>query len=213
MSKKAKSKVATVGITAAVVVLLFIVGLVSWNCSVWFNRPVEEKKIESIREEVVPIAQLSTYEYNFTQILHYSTVNNDNPFAIEIPFSKNNYVASIEGTTTIYTNTEDMIVEPAYTGDGKLAEIKITLPHAEVKQPVALDFSTLYVYEDRNGFLNEITDEQKNDLLIKTNEEQVAKVQASGLLNKADYRVQELISTQLKNIYGEDVDISFNYIN
>lgn len=184
--------------------LLFIVGLVSWNCSVWFNRPVEEKKIESIREEVVPIAQLSTYEYNFTQILHYSTVNNDNPFAIEIPFSKNNYVASIEGTTTIYTNTEDMIVEPAYTGDGKLAEIKITLPHAEVKQPVALDFSTLYVYEDRNGFLNEITDEQKNDLLIKTNEEQVAKVQASGLLNKADYRVQELISTQLKNIYGED---------
>lgn len=210
--KEAKKTLITVGITIGVIVLLIVVGVGSWLLSAFVNRPVEEEKNYSIREEVVPVAKLVANEYNFTQILYYSSVNADNPLSIEIPFSENKYIATIEGDASIFVDTELITFEPHYNVANVMTSVDVSLPHCEVKQPVTLNYETLTILENRDGLLNVITDEQKNRLLVDTNAEQIEKIQNSGLLEKADVRVQELISTQLKILYGQDLEINYQYI-
>lgn len=212
LTKSMISRLATIGVTVGVIVALVVVGFLSWNISAFVNRPVEKEETYSIREEIMPIAKLATYEYNFTQILYYSSVNADNPFSIEIPFSENKYIATIEGSATIQVNAEEMTFEPHFLNN-YLVGVDVSLPHSEVKQPVALDFETLEVLERRDGFLNEITDEQLNSLLVETNQEQVKKAEKSGLLSKSDTRIQDLISAQLRAIYGQDLTINFHFID
>lgn len=200
----------TIGAIAMIVVVLLVVG--SWFLSAWVNRPTEEKDTYSIREQITEVAQLTTYDYNFTQILYYSSKNTNTPFSIEIPFSENKYIATIDGTASVYTDLEQISFEPTYSLFDLLISVDIALPHAQIKEPIALDFSTLNVLEDRNGFLNDISNQQKNELLVDTYDTQTEKIKNSGLLEKADERVQELISTQLKNTYGDNVLINFKFI-
>lgn len=210
---KGMTTLKTIGITVLFIAVAVVVGLVCWNLSAHFNRPVEEHKTYSIREDIVPVAKLATYDYNFTQILYYSSINAENPFRIEIPFSENKYIATIEGTTPIYTDTELIEFDPHYGVGDLLTGVDITLPHAQASQPVALDFDTLQILENRNGFLNDLTDDNKNNLLRETNTEQIEKINSSGVLDRADDRVKELIATQLKNIYGQDLKITFRFID
>lgn len=208
--KSSASKIITTVIVTLIVILLLIG---TWFLSAWINRPTEEKDTYSIREQITEVAQLTTYDYNFTQILYYSSKNTNTPFSIEIPFSENKYIATIDGTASVYTNLDLVSFEPTYSLSGLLISVDITLPHAEIKQPIALDFSTLNVLEDRNGFLNDISNQQKNDLLVETYATQTEKIKSSGLLEKADQRVQELISTQLQNTYGKNVQVNFKFID
>lgn len=200
-----------IGVILAIIIVLLLVG--TWWLSAWVNRPTEEKDTYSIREQITEVAELTTYDYNFTQVLYYSSKNTNTPFSIEIPFSENKYIATIEGTASVYTDLDQVSFDPTYSLFDMLISVDITLPHAQIKQPIALDFSTLNVLEDRNGFLNDITDQQKNDLLVQTYEDQTEKIINSGLLEKADERVQELIATQLKNTYGDNVFVNFKFVD
>ena len=201
---------AVIGAIVAILAIALLVG--TWFFSAWVNRPTEFKDNYSIREEVVEVAQLTTYDYNFTQVLYYTSKNADNPFRIEIPFSENKYIATIDGTASVYTDLDQVIVEPSFNVFNALSSVSITLPHAQIKQPIALDFTTLNVLEKRNGFLNDITDEQRDNLLVETYEDQTEKIKNSGLLGKADVRIQEIITNQIKNIYGEGVKVNFTFI-
>lgn len=157
------------------------------------------------------MAKLATYEYNFTQIIHHASTNNDNWFKIDLPFSDNKFIATIEGVATIAVDAEQMEIDPVFEGD-KLAKVSIKLPHSKLQQPIALDNGSLQVYEQRDGFFNPVTLDDYNGLLELTQEEQAAKVQESGLLEQSDERLQELIAHQVHSIYGDDVQIDFSFI-
>ena len=53
----------------------------------------------SIRESIVPVVQLTTYDYNFTQILYLSDSNQF--LGVNIPFTDKTYIATVDGNTTI----------------------------------------------------------------------------------------------------------------
>ena len=200
-----------VGLGALAVVVLLLVSVTVWNVSAWMNRDTSVDTSRSVREEILPVAKLATYEYNFTQIIHHASTNNDNWFKIDLPFSDNKFIATIEGIATIAVDAEQMEVDPVFEGD-KLAKVSIKLPHSQLQQPIALDNGSLQVYEQRDGFFNPVTLDDYNGLLELTQEEQAAKVQESGLLEQSDERLQELITHQVRSIYGEDVQIYFSFI-
>ena len=200
-----------VGLGALAVVVLLLVSVTVWNVSAWMNRDTSVDTSRSVREEILPVAKLATYEYNFTQIIHHASTNNDNWFKIDLPFSDNKFIATIEGIATIAVDAEQMEVDPVFEGD-KLAKVSIKLPHSQLQQPIALDNGSLQVYEQRDGFFNPVTLDDYNGLLELTQEEQAAKVQESGLLEQSDERLQELITHQVRSIYGEDVQIDFSFI-
>ena len=200
-----------VGLGALAVVVLLLVSVTVWNVSAWMNRDTSVDTSRSVREEILPVAKLATYEYNFTQIIHHTSTNNDNWFKIDLPFSDNKFIATIEGVATIAVDAEQMEVDPVFEGDA-LAKVSIKLPHSQLQQPIALDNGSLQVYEQRDGFFNPVTLDDYNGLLELTQEEQAAKVQESGLLEQSDERLQELITHQVRSIYGEDVQIDFSFI-
>lgn len=213
VNKNSKKTLTAVAVTIVVILLIIGVGVASWHLSAHMNRETEKIDSYSIREEIIPIAQLSTYDYCFTQVLFYTSTNNDNPFRLDIPFSENKYIATIDGQATIFVDAEKITFDPHYNMSNLLADIDIYIPHSEIKQPVMLDHESLKELENRDGFLNEFTEANFNDLFIETNQVQVQKIQESGLLQKSDERVQALISTQLRSIYGQDLGINYYFID
>lgn len=211
MTLKLTKTMKNVGLGALAVVVLLLVSVTVWNVSAWMNRDTSVDTSRSVREEILPVAKLATYEYNFTQIIHHASTNNDNWFKIDLPFSDNKFIATIEGIATIAVDAEQMEVDQVFEGD-KLAKVSIKLPHSQLQQPIALDNGSLQVYEQRDGFFNPVTLDDYNGLLELTQEEQAAKVQESGLLEQSDERLQELITHQVRSIYGDDVQIDFSFI-
>lgn len=211
MALKLTKTMKNVGLGALAVIVLLLVSVTVWNISAWMNRDTSVDTSRSIREEILPVAKLATYEYNFTQIIHHASTNNDNWFKIDLPFSDNKFIATIEGVATIAVDAEQMEIDPVFEGD-KLAKVGIKLPHSQLQQPIALDNGSLQVYEQRDGFFNPVTLDDYNGLLELTQEEQAAKVQESGLLEQSDERLQELIAHQVHSIYGDDVQIDFSFI-
>lgn len=211
MALKLTKTMKNVGLGALAVIVLLLVSATVWNVSAWMNRDTSVDTSRSIREEILPVAKLATYEYNFTQIIHHASTNNDNWFKIDLPFSDNKFIATIEGVATIAVDAEQMEIDPVFEGD-KLAKVSIKLPHSKLQQPIALDNGSLQVYEQRDGFFNPVTLDDYNGLLELTQEEQAAKVQESGLLEQSDERLQELIAHQVHSIYGDDVQIDFSSI-
>lgn len=97
MALKLTKTMKNVGLGALAVIVLLLVSVTVWNVSAWMNRDTSVDTSRSIREEILPVAKLATYEYNFTQIIHHASTNNDNWFKIDLPFSDNKFIATIEG--------------------------------------------------------------------------------------------------------------------
>lgn len=197
--------------TVLVVLLLIVAVAGTWHLSAFVNRPTEEITSDSIREEIVPITELAAYEYNFTQVLNFSSTNASLPFNLDVPFSGNRFIATIDGVATIFVDASKIEVIPHKMPDGSIWAVDISLPHAEVKDPVTVDPNTLEVLYKQDGFTNPVTSEDYNDLLKYTNELQIEKVSQSDVLNRADERVQSLIRDHLGGIYGDEVSLSFSY--
>ena len=79
----------------------------------------------------------------------------------------------------------------------------------------ALAHDTLKEYVSDNGWfnINPVTTVDLNSLEAQIQIDQREKLENSDVLEKADERVKELISAQIKGAHGEDVDVSFDYID
>ncbi len=166
---------------------------------------------DSIREEIVPVAKLTTYEYNFTQVLFLS--ESGNPLNINNPITTKRYVATIDGSAPIQLDAEQITCRGEYQGD-RLRKVAITMPHSYVGD-ITLFHETAKKYVEDNGFLNlnQVSTDDLNTLYSQTEKEQRKKLEESSVLKNADERAQELIEAQIHSIHGEDVEVSFDFID
>lgn len=166
---------------------------------------------DSIREEIVPVARLAVYDYNFTQVL--ALTDAGNILNWENPITTKRYVATIDGSASIEVDVEQITVTTAYSTSGAVAGVTVHLPHCDIGD-IALDHDSLKEYVNDNGFfnINPVTTVDLNELEAKTQAEQRQKLEESDVLQDADMRVQELITAQIQTAHGEDVVVTFDYL-
>ena len=167
---------------------------------------------DSIREEILPVARLTTYEYNFTSVMFLSDAGN--PINLHNPITTKRYVATIDGTVPVQLDAESITCEGAFSVDGSLNHVKVYLPHSYIGE-VTLFHDSAKKYVEDNGFLNlnQVSTDDLNNLYIQVEDEQAEKLENSGVVQRADGRAQELIQNQIKSIHGDAVGVDFEYID
>lgn len=166
---------------------------------------------DAIREEVVPIAKLGTYEYNFTELMFLDKANN--PIGWKNPITSSRYLATIDGDVLIGVDVEKMTIKTSRNVEGELTSIQITLPHSQAGNPNLYQDTLVKYVEDKGIFdwFKPSTDDL-NELLKVAESNQLEKIEASGLLEESDKRVTELLTSFIKSTYGKDilVDVEFD---
>lgn len=196
-----------------IIVLLLIGGIAGWNLNRWLA-PSDQGEVKSIREQILPVTKLGTYDYNFTEILKFSDSNKILNW--DVPLTDNMYIATVDGTASIGVNLGDddqnkLTVNEDRDDEGHLRGVTINIPHSEVFN-VAIDNSTLDVLDNRDNIFNHFTSDEFNALLASAQSEQKQKVQDSDLLDKSDQRIQDLITTAVHDITGdESVEVTVSF--
>lgn len=163
-----------------------------------------------IREEVVYTDVLKTADYNFTQILFINDAGN--PINLNNPITSNLYVATIDGTIPVYVNLAAANQHVDRDLNGNPTEVSYELPRAYPGE-VALDESTTKKYAEQAGIFgyNAITADDVTNLRLKAQEEQLAKLCASGRLENAEAHTVELITNRVQALLGKDVKVTVTF--
>lgn len=119
-------------IIIATLLAVLCVGLAGLNIYQFAAKDTKHISSDSVREEIVPVAKMTTYEYNFTQIM--AIDNSGNPFNIKNPITRKLYVATVDGVTSIGIDTEAIECNSNVTSEGVLKSVSIVLPPLEDSQ-------------------------------------------------------------------------------
>lgn len=169
----------------------------------------QEVSVDAIKEELAEISEYSVYEHNYETVLVFSDKNKIK--ALNIPFTGNRFIATIEGTMRIGIDAEELQLEKKTTAEGTVEEVRIIVPHAKIlsndPHPESLE-----IIDEKHVVTNPVTPKDYNSLLVEAKETQAEKVYNSDILQKANERVQFLLETHLYAIYGENVEIVFSFI-
>ena len=127
-----------------IIALLIAAGAAGW----WFLYQQFHKNdkvisSDSIKESIVPVAQLTTYDYDFTQLLYLSDSNEF--LGVDIPLTDKTYIATVDGKTTIGLDASQISCSTETDGNGNITEVAISLPHSTV-QDVTIDHDSLKKY-------------------------------------------------------------------
>lgn len=212
--KSAEGKEKSIPTKGIVIITLLCVALAGSIAFHLYSEATRDKKVvttDSIREEIVPVAKLTTFEYNFTQIMYLSDSNNI--LNIDNPITTKRYVATIDGTVPIQIDAEQISCEVEANDDGTLKKVSVTMPHSTVGD-VYLDHDTLKKYVEENGIFNffQVSTDDLNALYAQAEKDQTVKAEESGILEKSDERAEGLIENQIKSLHGEDIEVEFEFI-
>lgn len=209
MKAPLRKKIRRVGVIAAVICILMVGAYGGYKVGAWLAQDKKAVSVEDIREELTPVAQLATYEYSFTEIMHLSDSHRILNF--EVPFTEKHYVATVEGAILIGIEDVEKIEYALSTGfDGNVKSVTVALPHCEAWK-ATIDHASLEVLVDLDGVANNVTKEELNDLYINIEEKQKAKAGTDGVLTKADERLQNIVTAQAQALYGDTVEVVFEY--
>lgn len=205
-----KSKLVFYGVVAGIVVALALGSFVGYRIALWLNESTEMVAVDDVREELVPVVKLAAYEYNFTDVMHVS--DGHKILGFEVPFTRNHYVATVNGTVLIGVKDAELIqCNLSENVQGGIDSVSVRLPHCEAWE-ATIDHESLEVFVDLTGIANEVSKEQLNDLYIEVEQEQEEKASTDGTLEKADARLRELLTERVRCLYGDQVAVTFEYI-
>lgn len=182
------------------------------NVYQWFTKDRTVISDDSIREEIIPVAKLTTYEYNFTQVLYINDTGN--PLNITNPLTTKRFVATIDGSIPIQLDGEQIECQSKlHATNNSLVSVKVRIPHSYIGE-MTLDYDSFTKYVEDNGFLNlnHVSVDDYTDLEIQTEKGQKRKLEESDAIERADKRAEELIAAQIHNLHGDDVSVTFEYI-
>ena len=177
---------------------------------------IEEKQVitsEMVELSIREVVKLATYEYTFKEVLYFSDATHVNFFGndFELGLTKYSYFASINGKVIVSTDIENLSCDIETNGDGDVVAVSITMPHAQAE--VALWPNSLEVFEPRDGLLNPVQVDDVTTLLAQTQDKKELEIKNGELIARADKRAEEIISALIHQQYGENVEVTFQYID
>lgn len=198
----------TVVVTAIVVVTLMCAGRQIYNYLTEDHTVISNA---SIREQVVQTEIIQPLEYNFTQLLFVN--DSGNPINLYNPITSNLYVATIDGSIPVLVNFADAKQHVERDLNGCPTKVSYELSRA-YPGDVALDETTTKKYVEQGGLLNlnQVSADDVTNLRVQAQQDQLAKLCSSGLLERAEKQTTELITNKVKSLIGNDVEVTVTFV-
>lgn len=169
----------------------------------------EQMQVDSVREELQAISEYAAYQFNYTSILDFK--DDIKWKGIKIPFTYTEYIATIDGFMNIGIKADKTDIQEEKDSEGKVKKVIIKIPHSEILKN-ATDSNTLKEYDYDKNIFNPLKPGEYNQLRVKAEEKEKKKVLKSGILEKSDERIENLLLTHFQPLYGEDVKIEVQFI-
>ena len=111
---------------------------------------MERKRLETdaIREEVKKISEYTAYEFDYTEVIHFSDKNEF--YGFEIPLTGNNFIATIDGKMNIGIDAEKVTFTEEKDSEGKVTKVELFVPHSEILDNYTIQDS-LQIYDETNN--------------------------------------------------------------
>lgn len=156
----------------------------------------------TVSERVVKILQLSTLEYNYTDVVSYKESKKYNK--LNIPFTEKKFLIKYTGYLKAGVDLSDVAVDIKDP-----TTIHITINHAKITDNV-INEEDLYVYDEKESLFNQLKIEDVYDVLVDEKQKTETKVIENGFLQEADQRSKDLITELLKALNFENIVIGFH---
>ncbi len=189
-----KSKKAIGGIVA---IIIFIAAV--FYAGMLFGSDHEaEVTSTTIKNQLIEINELAVYSYEYSKVGKFS--DNLTFHGWDIPLTQKSFLITYNGVLKAGINFEDTKI--TVNGD----TINIELPESTILSH-EIDESSIEVYDETNNVFNQISINDYKTFATKEKDKNKEEAIANGLLEKADERVKEVLTTYLQSI----PDIKDNY--
>ena len=161
-----------------------------------------ETTSSTITESIMQIMQLSTLEYNYTDVVSYKESSKYKNFVI--PFTEKRFMIKYNGyikAGSDLSNIEIDIPDPE--------TIHVTINHSIITDNV-INEEDLYVYDEKGSIFNNLKIADVYEILVEKKQETEHKLLETGFLQEADQRSKDLITQLLKAMKFENIVIRFN---
>lgn len=218
---KSTEKFLRKGAPIIIVLILIIICGVSIRSGIiksYENKELKEKieemerkrmAVDSIREEVKKISRYTAYEFNYTQVIMFSDQNEFK--GIKIPLTGNQFIATIDGKMNIGIDGEKVEFEEVPDSEGEVARVKLLVPHSEILDNYTIQES-LEIYDETSNIFNPVKVSDYSELLVEAENKQEKKVREGDVLQKSDEAVKNLLISYFEALYGEEVEIEYEYL-
>lgn len=156
---------------------------------------------DTIEEKVSRILEISTVEYNYTNVVTYKDNKKMNGF--NMPFTNKSFIIKYCGyikagvdlngveTQVIDTQSVKMILDKPVIFDNVIVEEEV------------------YIYDEKDSVFNKLSFEDLYDVLVKEKKNMEEEVIEKGLLNDAEKNTKELLTSLLQGMGFENIEIIF----
>jgi len=161
-----------------------------------------ETESSNISESIVQILQLSTLEYNYTDVVSYKESTKYKDF--NIPFTEKRFMIKYTGYIRAGYDLSKVEID---IPDSKT--IHITIDHASITDNV-INEEDVYVYDEKGSIFNNLKIADVYDILVEEKSNTKEKLLETGFLEEADEKARELITELMKAMGYENVVVRFN---
>lgn len=155
----------------------------------------------TVSENVLKILQLSTLQYNYTDVISYKQSSEYN--GLKIPFTEKKFLIKYTGyikAGTDLNNIKITITEPD--------TIHISLEHCKITDNV-INEEDVHVYDEKESIFNQLKISDYYQVLVEEKKKTESKIVENGFLTEADDYAKQLIEELLKAMNFKNITIDF----
>lgn len=200
MAKKEKRGFGFRGIGIIIILIGVIVGLM-WmkNIKVKQNIVTLSSKLD---EKVEKIAEVSTVEYNYTNIVEYN--NTKNISGLDLPFTNKMFLVQYKGRVKAGFEFDDIKFKVVDKDT-----VKVTMNPPKILENI-IDEDDVYFFNERDTIFNKLKFDDLYDILKDEKEKMEKTAIEEGLLEDAKKNSEDVIRLLLEDMGFKNIDISFN---
>lgn len=183
-----KSKKAIGGIIA---IILFIVAV--FYAGMLFGSHDDEPVVTSttLKNQIIEINELAVYSYDYSKVGKFS--NNLTFYGWDVPLTQKSFLITYNGTIKAGIDLKDTNIQV------NKKTIDITLSQSEILSH-EIDENSIEVYDETNNVFNQISINDYKTFAKKEKNKNEKEAISNGILDKADERVKDILTTYLRSI-------------
>ena len=155
----------------------------------------------TIKNQLVEINELAVYSYEYSKVGKFSDNLTFNGW--DIPLTQKSFLITYDGILKAGVDFNNAKIEV----DGQT--ISVTIPQSEVLSH-EIDEDSIEVYDETNNVFNQISVNDYKTFATKEKSKTEKEAIANGLLDKANSRVKEILTTYLQSVFENQGDYKIN---
>lgn len=156
----------------------------------------------SISESVSQILQLSTLEYNYTDVVSHKESSKFKD--LTIPFTEKKFMIKYAGYVKAASDLSNIKID---VPDPQT--IYVTIDRAKITDNV-INEEDIYVYDEKGSVFNNLKIADVYEVMVDEKEKRAKMLIEKGFLEEADQRSKDLLTELLKAMNFENIVIQFN---